>query len=186
MPKNTIAFLFLLSILATLLLGINIGKKLSPSIPSSNQPPQLSITQFPTFSITPTTYISQDISISPNISEYSTYTDKVCQYSFTYPSFFIRQAAENKKAIIFADPENLENSIAIVCSSSIPRPPVTEDKIEEIVIDDIPASLYHDQTKEGKPRDEVIVKHPTNNMEIIIAGYGTVFQNTLSSFRFTE
>lgn len=184
--KTTTFLLFLLSLLATLLLGINIGKKLLPSIPSSSQQPQLSITQSPTLSITPIITISQDISISPTISEYSTYTDKICQYSFSYPSFFIRQAAENKKAIIFADAENLENSIAVVCSSSIPRPPVTEDKTEEIVIDDIPASLYHDQTKEGKSRDEVIVKHPKLDMEIIIAGFGPAFDQAVSTFQFTD
>ena len=60
------------------------------------------------------------------------------------------------------------------------------ENIESIIIDGQPATLYHDINSDSSPRDEVIVKHPFRDEEVIIAGYGNNFQHALASFKFVE
>ena len=187
MHKNTFLLVTTLVFLASLLLGINIGKKLAKKeltiselalVPTSHLLSPTSQFTFPT---------SLPTSIeSSQVSGITSYTDTQCAYSFSYPSSFISSKTETKQANIFADLDNPENYIATTCASQLPKPPLPSSKIEQIELDGIVASLYHDQNPDGSPRDEVIVKHPRNGMEIILAGFGVDFQNALSSFRFIQ
>ncbi len=191
MAKGTIIFLFALSLLATLLLGINVGKKLGISSNSNLQPTTGNVQPTITPSLTPTIIPSITIISSPSagmkkISGKTTYTDGSCGFSFSYPGSFMKQKSVNQQATILTDPDDPTSVIAVTCAASIPRPPVTSDKIESIMLDKVAATLYHDQNKDGTPRDEVIVKHPTNGMEIILAGFGANYKQALSSFRFIE
>lgn len=185
MAKGTLIFLFFLTIFAALLFGINIGKKLSISNSSIPQPTAYN----PQPTVTPSPAIIPIISASPSAAlkkstGATTYTDATCGFSFSYPGSFINQKTTNGQSTILTDPENPSSIIAATCSSSIPRPPVSSDKIESIMLGNTAATLYHDQNQDGAPRDEVIVKHPSNGMEIIMAGYGENFQQALSSFKF--
>lgn len=183
MYKNTALVIAVLSLFATLLIGINIGKKIERK-QSSN-----ATANFPTYNtVSPTLYPSYPTSV-PNISSsqvggISSYTDDRCGFSLSYPGSFTVTKTEGNKGVIIADISNPISIIAATCDTQLPRPPVSADKIEETTLDGIAATLYHDQSPDGSPRDEIIVKHPRNGMEIILAGYGPDFQNALSSFRF--
>lgn len=197
MAKTTILILFILAVIATLLFGINIGKKISsnqnvqpfdsPSTslgtstqgkPTTNPSPTLTLSPF----ITSTT--SANISVSKSLT---TYTDKTCGFSFSYPGSFIKQQTVNEKSIIISDPNDENQAIAATCAQEIPKPPLPDNKIEQIILDKVTATLYHDtNAKDGTPRDEVIVKHPTTGLEIIIAGYGEIFDTALSTFKFIK
>ena len=84
------------------------------------------------------------------------------------------------------NPDNPKESLAFACAVSIPKPPLTADKIEAITLDKQAGLYYHDKTPEGLPRDEVIVKNPNNDMEVIIAGYGETFKIAIKSFKFID
>jgi len=189
MAKGTLILFFLLSIIATLLLGINIGKKIGTNQPLNSQPttynlqpttihPSPTLTNIPT----PVATISAGISIKAGST--TIYNDATCGLKFSYPAIFTKQKAVSVKATILSDPQNPNSALAVSCDQKIPRPPVSSDKIENITLDGIGGLLYHDRNQDGTPRDEVIVKHPAKNLEIIIAGYGPTFQQVISSFRF--
>lgn len=195
MAKGTTIFLFFLTIVATLLFGINIGKKLGKSEslsnlqpPTSNLQPTISptLTPKPTITLAPAIETSPSATVIPRVKGISTYTDQTCGFTFSYPGSFIRQKTVNSQSVIFTDPDNPNIAIATTCAKTIPRPPVSAEKIEAISLDGVAAMLYHDQNSDGTPRDEVIIKHPGNEMEIIIAGYGPIFQSALASFKFIK
>lgn len=186
MAKGTITFLVILALVATLLLGINVGKKLGISQRTNNKE-QITITVTPSPSITITpTQTATPSAVMKKSTSITTYTDASCGFSFSYPGSFIKQKSTNQQTTILTDPDDSSATIAATCAASIPRPPVSSDKIEAITINGVNALLYHDQNSDGSPRDEVIAKHPVTGMEIIIAGYGENFQQALSSFKFTQ
>lgn len=232
MAKGTLIFIFFLAIIATLLFGINVGKKLnliqSQQQTSPTPRPTPSLTTIPTIancappdecvprrecyigrwkedhlcvqtgqdivccatltptpvkaSITPTPLIAKP---KPKVMG-SSYIDEYCGFSFTIPAGFVRQQSQSDQAGLFVDSVNSKNLIAATCAETIPRPPLSSDKIEATILNGKAATFYHDRNPDGSLRDEVIVKHPNNNLEIIIAGYGLSFQNTLTSFRFIQ
>jgi hypothetical protein len=117
----------------------------------------------------------------------STFTDKTCGFSFSYPGGYLSSNTTNGQSTILTNPNNANESIVTACEAEIPKPPLTPDKLEEITIDGLPTFLYHDSSsKDGTPRDEIIVKHPTNGKEIIVAGYGQAFNATIASFKFIK
>lgn len=183
MAKGTLFFLLILLLLATLLFGINLGKKLGVSqstiIPTPNPTATVIPTVTPTLTATPSAAMKKTTGIT-------TFSDKSCGFSFSYPGSFIKQKSTNQQTTILTDPNDTSATIAATCAASIPRPPVSSDKIESITVNGVNGLLYHDQNSDGSPRDEVIVKHPTTGMEIIIAGYGENFQQALSSFKFVQ
>ena len=184
MAKGTLFTLIFLTIIATFLLGINIGKKLSISQPVI-QTPSPTITQVPspTLTLIPTIAITTG---AKKTTSRSTYTDKTCGFSFSYPGSYLRQKSVNEQSIILTDPSDPDAAIAATCADTIPKPPLSPEKIERVTIDGVSATLYHDQDANGRPRDEMIVKHPKNGKELILAGFGPTFQEALSSFRFVQ
>lgn len=189
MAKGTIIFIFILSIFASLLAGINIGKKIEKmQLASSITPTVIPIT--PTFTIFPTTtpVVSPNARVTTkSATGKSTYRNRTCGFEFSYPGSYLSQKSVNEQATIFTDPDDPNTAIAATCATEIPKPPLPPEKIETITLDDVSVTLYHDSNaKDGSPRDEVIVKHPTNGKEIIIAGFGPTFQSALSSFKFIK
>ncbi|MBI3955320.1 hypothetical protein HY338_02655 [Candidatus Gottesmanbacteria bacterium] len=192
MAKGTIFLIFFLSIVAVFLVGINLGKKIgiTQSKISTNLSPTSMITlplsPSPTVILSPTIVSTISSALTPISSAKVIFTDKTCGVSFSYPGNFIRQQTTNEKSIIFTNPDDDKISIAVACAEKIPVPPVKAEKIESIIVDSQPATLYHDINSDNSPRDEVIVKHPYRSEEVIVAGYGTTFQNALSSFKFIQ
>jgi hypothetical protein len=197
MSKGTIILCFTLAIVAALLLGINLGKNIdispiatSPTV--SYQPTKIikppTLTPINTLSPSIPVSASATIFLSPTLKQisYTTYTNSICGFSFSYPGSFIQQKTTNEQSIIYTDPDNSKDAIAATCASSIPKPLVSADKTESILLGGRSATLYHDQNPDGSPRDEVIVKNPNNGLEIILAGYGSTFFTALTSFKFVQ
>lgn len=191
MAKGTIILIFVLSILAVFLLGIKVGQNIGnpKSQETANIQPSINavaiLSPLPSLSLTP--FLPSTPSATPliKITNVTTYTDKKCGFSFSYPSSFIREKSTNEGAVIYLNPDNPNDTIIATCLPQIPRPPLSADKIESIILDGQPATLYHDQSqKDGSPRDEIIVKHPKTEMEIIVAGFGAVFEKAISTFKF--
>lgn len=178
MAKGTIIVLSTLAVIALLLLGINIGKRIGSPAPVT--PPPTIVTQQPT----PTTEIAQ--STTANQSGTSTFTDNSCGFSFSYPSSYMKQQTANKSSVIYVDPNNPKIAVAATCAATLPRPPVSSDKQEIVTLAGVTGTLYHDTDPSGNPRDDIFVKHPTNGMEIVIAGYGETFQTIRSTFKFIQ
>lgn len=219
MAKSTLIFLFILTIVATLLFGINLGKKLKiiqskplptptiaqPTIKPCGEPdrcvPQRECYvqrwkrddcsnfggEFICCAPLPTTLISPSptplTKPKPKIVG-SDYIDTYCGFSVPILAGYIRQQTSNENSGLFVDSGNSANSIAFTCAETIPRPPLAPDKKEIITIAGVTAELYHDQAADGSPREDVFVKNPKNNLEIIIAGWGAMFNNTLKTFKF--
>lgn len=203
MPKGT-AYLFIALIgIAMLLVGINIGKNIKSTqstLPADGQTTKnkeqttnnnkQGITDIllvsPTASqpIIPTRASSSAGSRTSTTATNgtSTFTDGTCGFRFSYKGSYINQQTRNESTVIYTEENNLKSVIIVTCLSSIPRPPVNDKK--EITIGGVLGTLYHDKNPDGSPRDEIIVKHPTNGMEIFLAGYGLTFNDILSSFSF--
>ncbi len=174
MAKGTIIVLSVLAVIAVLLFGINLGKKLN----SVSNTPQPTITQ----TTQPTVTTEQKATTDTNAT--STFTDETCGYTFSYPGSYIRQKTSNQKSVIYVDASNPKISIAASCAPTLPRPAVEEEGQEMVTLDGVNGILYHDKDPYGNPRDDIFVKHPTNGMEIVITGYGETFDQVRSSFRF--
>jgi hypothetical protein len=186
MAKGTVIFLSILAVIALLLLGINIGKKIGT--PSSSNITQT--TQPTLYNSQPTVYVPSP-TVAPTVANQSTitnqnmstFTDSSCGYSFSYPGSFMRQETVNKKSAIYVDPNNPKNVIAATCETTLPRPPLSS---ETVTLAGVTGTLYHDTDTNGNQRDEIFVKHPTSGMEIVIAGYGEIFQTIRSTFKFVQ
>ena len=138
--------------------------------------------QVTTPTLTPIYIQTTPIEFSADIS---TYTDDKCGFTISYKGSYLEQKTENYTSTIITDPQNPNQTIVSTCQDEIPKPPLPPEKIEDIVLDGVYAKLYHDaSSKDGTPRDEVIIKHPTLNHEIIIAGFGPAFNMSIASFKF--
>ncbi len=167
MPRNTFIIISLLAVFAALVIGVNIGRRLSNQSIVVVSPPTTTITPSPT--PLPQTII---------------YASPACGISFDYPANFTKQETPASMSAIFADPQNANVMIVFTCQKDIPKPPLPTDKIEAIKIGSISATLYHDTTaRDGKPIDKLIFHHPKTGLDIFLAGLGPIFQQTLASIR---
>jgi len=194
MAKGTLIFLIILALFATLLIGIRIGKNSYRAsetiIPTPSPIPSLIPTAQPTLS--PTTIVkptknpvlSDEPKTTSNVQGTSTYSNGTCGFTVTFPGGYLKSNTQNEYSVILTNENDASQSIATTCADTIPRPPVSSDKIESITLDGQVATLYHDTDDNGKSREIVIVKHPKTGKEIIIAGPNPVFQSVLSSFKF--
>lgn len=165
MPRNTILVITVLAVFAALVVGVNIGKRLS-------NPPNPTPTITPTLTPTPTPV--------PPI----TYVSKTCGISLDYPPNFIKQEASDAAGVIFTDPNDAKTMIVLACQKDIPRSPLPPDKIETIQIASVSAKLYHDQSmKDGSPIDKLIFSLPKKGIDVLVAGLGPTFQAAISSLK---
>ena len=185
MHNKTLSALSFLAVVAALLIGINIGKKISANQKLPVPLPDLKITNIPTNSSIPNPSKNPQASIGAQKKSKSTYTDNTCGFSISYSGTYLEQKSENYKSTLITEKDDPDNPIVTTCQEEIPKPPLIPEKIEDIKLDGVPGKLYHDASaKDGKPRDEVIVKHPTRNHEIFIAGFGPASDEAIASIRF--
>lgn len=191
MAKGTVILLIILVFAASLLVGINAGKKIertqieqSPQQNAYNVPTLPPVPNIPTTTLIPSTSPTPIPSPTTKPEVNVSYTSATCGISFSYPGTYIKQQTTNNQSFIAKDENDKNAIIAVACETTIPRPPVSSENIEALTVAAVAATLYHDKNADGSPRDEVIVKHPNKNMEIIIVGYGPVFQQMLTSFKF--
>lgn len=191
MSKGTTLILLTLSVLASFLLGINVGKKLNPILncPSPSPTPIILPSATPTASLLPpsplpTTATGSAIQSSSQVQGVSVYNDATCGFSVTYPSHYVSKRSANGEGVILSDPSDGTKSLAFTCAESIPRPPVSAENIEPVLLDGVAGSIYHDKDNEGLKRDIVIVKNAAKKAEIIIVGDPAVLNQSLRTFKF--
>lgn len=164
MHRNTYLLVSFLAVLAALVVGVNFGRRYAaPATVGQPSSPNLPI---------PTA--------NQALSEYS---NKHCGISFMYPSSFTKLESATGSAIL-VNPQNSDESIAIICQKEIPPPALPPEKIDSVQIGTVSAKLYHDASaKDGKPLEALIFRHPITGLDIFIAGYGSAFNDLLKSIQ---
>lgn len=108
-----------------------------------------------------------------------------CGFSFAYPANYTVLENASGSAILNNAADKTQ-SITLTCQKEIPRPALSEDKIESFPIPEgsISATLYHETSpKDGTPIDAVIFRHPTNGMDGFVAGYGDAFNAAIKTLQ---
>lgn len=169
MHKNTLLFTAGLAVVAALVVGVNIGKSMRFS-PISTVP----IIVSPTSSPAPTLI---------------SYTNERCGITFTHPSN-LQRLDSTTSGTILTDPKNQQDSIIIVCQKDIPRVPLEADQMEKLTIVSasgsatLSATLYHDASeKDGTKIDKLIFYNKFKQLDVFIAGFGTVYDNAIKTMQ---
>ena len=169
MQRNTFIFTALLAVIAALIVGVNIGK--SMRIAPSSQPP-IAISPTPT---PPVTLI--------------TYTSNLCGVSLVHPSN-LQRLDSTTSGTILTDPNKQEDSIIIICQKDIPRVALSNEDMEKLTIVSasgsatLSATLYHDASeKDGTKIDKLIFYNKYKQLDVFIAGFGTVYDNAIKSVK---
>jgi hypothetical protein len=160
MHKNTFFLVLVLAVIAALVVGVNIGRTISPTpqIPETTVPPTPTTTPQPT-----------------------TYTNTKCGISLTLPSG-TTVAAEASTGAQFLSADS--SIVLFACQQDIPKPAIPAANIESIQVASIAGKLYHTTSaKDGTPFDALIFKHPTTSMDIYLAGLGSTYSAIIKSIR---
>jgi hypothetical protein len=169
MPKNTRIVVIILTILAALVVGVNIGNKFNPTL-TGGQDQKTSPTKAQSPVITPTPKISLSV-----------YQSAICGISFSYPKSLTLMDVETGGAMLI-DSKNPAQSIAVICQKDIPRPALPINKTESGKVGTISATLYHDSSaKDGTPVDKLIFTNPKTKMDIFVSGTGDSFKTVTST-----
>ena len=170
MQRNTFIFVAGLAVVAALIVGLNIGKSMGNATPVAKNSP--------TPSPTPQTLITQ-----------LSYINEPCGISFTYPSN-LQKLDSTTSGTILTNPQKQEDSIIIICQKDIPRVPLSEESMETLIIPSssgsatLSATIYHDASqKDGTKIDKLIFYNKYKQLDVFIAGFGTVYQNAIRSIK---
>lgn len=170
MARNTFVLVSALAVVAALILGVNIGRKI-------NKPSDTLITAQSTPTLAPIVQPTPILEL---------YENKYCGVSFNYPNNLNLLESASGSAV-FTSPDKPEDSFLLTCQNEIPRPALTDDKIEVLVIASTSARLYHDASaKDGTPLDKLIFRHPTKRLDVLISGFSATFQDIIQSLTILE
>jgi hypothetical protein len=169
MHRNTFLVVIILAVVAALLTGINLGKKLSTQ---STEPAPQNI-------ITP----------SPTISPVSVYENTICGITFNFPETVTKTENASGSAL-FTETTTGNQILAVTCQLEIPTPAVPEENTETKILTNsagtgtVSATLYHDSSaKDGTPLDVLIFRKPKTATDVYLAGYGEIFNSILQTLR---
>ena len=91
---------------------------------------------------------------------------------------------------ILTDPNKQEDSIIIICQKDIPRVALSNEDMEKLTIVSasgsatLSATLYHDASeKDGTKIDKLIFYNKYKQLDVFIAGFGTVYDNAIKSVK---
>jgi len=171
MHRNTYILVSGLAVLAALVVGVNVGKKLSPAAPQSSA----KITPSPVLTATPT-------------SSEQLFTDTACGFSLQYGSTFTLIDSGTGSAVLNSQ-NSQSQSIVMTCQKNILLPSVAPDTIQSLFLPttagaSVSAKLYISQTnQDGTPINALLFTHPTNKLDVFIAGYGDAYNALLKTIR---
>jgi len=101
-------------------------------------------------------------------------------FSIKHPTDW-QEVATGKGGVTFTKGKD---KIVATIALQIPRPALPEDKSEVFFLDTLSGRLYHDTAaKDGTPLDKVIATLPDGKNDIYIAGYGSVFDQMILTFK---
>ncbi|MBF8280287.1 MAG: hypothetical protein HW383_60 [Candidatus Magasanikbacteria bacterium] len=110
--------------------------------------------------------------------------------TFFYPSDY-------NVSVSFTDPTNQEyiftdqqkfDTVRVVIQPGMPRVPLPDEKIENIIVSGYGAKIYHDQDAVvGVQKvDRLIMTLPGGKTDLAIFGYGEVYQQIISSLNISK
>lgn len=112
-----------------------------------------------------------------------------CGVSFQYPNT-LTPIESSSSGVVLTDMTSPESSVILVCQQDIPRIPLTPDLIDAITLKaasgtaTVSALLYHDTSpNDGAKIDKLIFTHPKTTMDVFVAGYGSVYQQLISTIK---
>ncbi|MBP9814004.1 hypothetical protein KBC80_02310 [Candidatus Woesebacteria bacterium] len=171
MHRNTLLFVSSLAVVAAFLVGTLVGR---------NLPRSSTITVAPA----PT----PSIQLTPTPVSLRTYMDKTCDLSLEYPST-LEILESTDSGTILTDPNNDKDTVIVVCQTDIPRVPLAPNKITTVILQaakgaTVSAKIYHDASaKDGAPIDKLIFTHPTSGMDVLIGGFGAMYDRLITSVK---
>ena len=164
MHRNTFLLVTVLAIIASLLVGFNVGKKFSPQTQQRTDQPRADISIDPTPTNVP-------IQTTP-------YTNKYCKISLSYPETMIVTEPATGSAKFATE----NDTVILVCQYDIPGIAVEDNKMETITISSTSGTLYHTATpKDGTAIDVFKITHPKTGMDVLISGIGSSFDAIIAS-----
>lgn len=190
MHHNTAFVIAFLSVIAALLVGMNVGRKLAgwtnPPAPQTvavnSSPVNIPVTASPVAS--PLNLTFQIGTSAGQVAAVSTksYTSNFCGVRFDYPADYTVNEASN--AARFTDKTTKQN-LDMICGNDFPLPPLPQDQTATASVAGISAKVYHDYLAENnsQPIDVVIFRHPKNQLDIVLMGFGDAFQQLLKSLK---
>lgn len=194
MLKNTYYIILFLSVLAALVLGLNIGKGIQQKTmagPTLTPAPVLfeNIQQL----TSPSGIIKDSTDSASNIGSTSsgaqikgkTYTNTACGISLTYPdTVTLEESSTETLGTLFTNKTNPKDIVVLTCQKEIPTPPLSQESIENFAIGNVTGKLYHDTSaKDGTKTDALLFTHPITKLDVFIGGYGTVFDTIIQSLK---
>lgn len=168
MHRNTLLFVSLLAVVSAFLVGTLVGRNLPKST-------TITVTQAPSPTIQPT----------PK-TMLLTYTDDTCKLSLEYPNKLEILESTNSGTLL-TDPNNEKDTVLVVCQQDILRVPLTPEKIKSVTLlttkgATVSAKIYHDATaRDGTPMDKLIFTHPTTGMDVLIGGFGAMYDRLITT-----
>jgi len=195
MLKNTYYLILLLSVLAALVVGLNIGKGMQnpQTIEQEQTPTPTSILVEATNAPSSISALQTPSSSSGSIKQATTsgspkgtlYTSTSCGITITYPDTVkLEESSTQTFGAVFTSKANPTDMVVLTCQKDIPKPPLPAQNIETFMIGSVEGNLYHDSSaKDGAKVDALIFTHPKNNMDVFIGGYGTTFNTIIQSIK---
>lgn len=175
MHRNTAVLTAFLAVFAVLVVIVNIAR----GTQNGKQQPKTQTTLIPTQSPHPT----------PSTRPETVYDDTECGVVISYPDF-LKITESTVSGTIFSDPENPDNTVILACQFNIPRAPLSNADTEIVTVSSATspattaATLYHDTTaQDGTPIDTLIFTHPTNGMDVLLSGFGEVYNQMRETLR---
>jgi hypothetical protein len=171
MYRNTIIFIAFLAVIAALLTGINIGRRLTTSAPPASLP-----------AVTPAPVVIVPSPLASPTPAPVNYTLPDCGVSFVYdPQFTLQEASASAQLTQTSTGEK----ISVACAASIPKPPLPKEKVDDITVAAVKTKLYHDASaKDGTPVDVVVVRHPSRKLDVGFFGFGEKYNDLLKTVTF--
>jgi hypothetical protein len=167
MARTTALVIIILAVVAALVTGIQIGRRVDGGGLLAESP-------------IPTTQPLAFTSPSP-INQTQSLNHQDCGVQFEYPSSYKMTESSNSAILINSA---TTDRITLACSTEIPIPPLPPEKIEEATVAGQIATIYHDASAQnGSPVDVVILSHPVNGLTVAMLGFGEIFEQIVASVR---
>lgn len=168
MPKNTLLVVIALAILAALVFGVNIGRKINtlenPQVIGEVSPKPNNDSPSPKPNLQKTNYVSRSCGVKFNISSDMTPI----------------QASDGNT--IFINKSDPNQSTVLICQKTIPTPP--GQRLDETVpIGSVSANLYEESSASGKTVSgyHMLFRHPGKQIDVLISGMGESFREIIDS-----
>jgi len=165
MHRNTFLLVTVLAIIASLLVGFNVGKKYTE--------PNTEV-----LVLTPTASNAASPTAKPTPLPLTQYTNRYCRISLSYPaSMTVTEPATGSAKFAGGD-----DTVILVCQHDIPGIAVEYKNMETITIGSTSGTLYHTATpKDGTAIDVLKITHPKTGMDVLVSGIGMAFDAMIAS-----